>query len=133
MSAFKGYWYKLARVVRCQLDSFFYEKFMPGLEEILFSPRFARYIEIYTKKGVKEYVESEDFQNIICFILKECNVSPFKEIAEQLLGKEVEITVTVGMLTGVISEVGDDFLTLQESAGSVILLPFTSILSIREL
>ncbi|SFJ41038.1 MULTISPECIES: DUF2642 domain-containing protein [unclassified Bacillus (in: firmicutes)] len=132
MALFKS-WQKLARVIREQLDCFFYEKLMPALEEILFSSQFANYIEFYTKKGVKEYIESEEFQNIICLILKECNVSPFKEIAQQLLGKEVEITVTVGILTGVISQVGDDFLTLQESAGSIILLPFTSILSIREL
>ncbi|PHA02845.1 DUF2642 domain-containing protein [Bacillus pseudomycoides] len=132
MSLFKSYWHKLEHVVGRQLDCFFSEKFIPIMEGILFSPRFARYIEIYTKKGVAEYVESKEFQNIICSILKECNASPFKEIKEQLLGKEVEITVTVGSLTGVISQVGDDFLTLQESTGKIVLLSFTSILSIRE-
>lgn len=44
----------------------------------------------------------------------------------------MEITVTVGQLTGVIVAVGDDFLTLQEGAGTEVLLPFTSIISIKE-
>lgn len=64
--------------------------------------------------------------------LKKGNAPPFKEIVEQLLGTEIEIIVTVGQLTGVIFEVGDDFLTLQEAIGTQILLPFTSIISIRE-
>lgn len=64
--------------------------------------------------------------------LKKGNAPPFKEIVEQLLGKEIEIVVTVGKLTGVIFEVGDDFLTLQEAIGTQVLLPFTSIISIRE-
>ncbi|PEZ08638.1 DUF2642 domain-containing protein [Bacillus sp. AFS018417] len=132
MSLFKDYWRKFAHVVDKQLDCFLYKKFIPVMEEKLFSPRFARYIEVYTKKGVAEYIKSQEFQNIICFILKECNVSPFKEIAEQLLGKEVEITVTVGGLTGIIAQVGDDFLTLQELTGATISLPFSIIISIRE-
>lgn len=64
--------------------------------------------------------------------LKKGNAPPFKEIVEQLLGKEIEIVVTVGKLTGVIFEAGDDFLTLQEAIGTQVLLPFTSIISIRE-
>lgn len=64
--------------------------------------------------------------------LKKGNTPPFKEIVEQFLGKEIEIVVTVGKLTGVIFEVGDDFLTLQEAIGTQLLLPFTSIISIRE-
>ncbi|MFD0768407.1 DUF2642 domain-containing protein [Bacillus sp. CGMCC 1.60114] len=130
MPLFKYYWRKLASIVGRQLDCFFNEKVIPAVEGILFSPRFAKYIAIYTKKGVAEYLESQEFQNII---LKECSTSPFKKIAEQLLGKEVGITVTVGGLTGVILQVGEEFLTLQESTGAIILLPFTSILSIREI
>ncbi len=48
------------------------------------------------------------------------------------MGKNVEITVTVGQLTGVIVAIGDDFLTLQEGIGTEVLLPFTSIISIKE-
>ena len=64
--------------------------------------------------------------------MKECNISPFKEIAKQYLGENVEISVTVGQLTGVIVAVGDDFLTLQEGIGTEVLLPFTSIISMKE-
>ncbi len=73
-----------------------------------------------------------DFNLLFVTFLKECNTSPFKEIAKQYLGKNVEITVTVGQLTGVIVAVGDDFLTLQEGIGTEVLLPFISIISIKE-
>lgn len=105
---------------------------MPAVERLLFSQNFARFIQRNSKQATEEFIESSKFQSIICNILKECNTSPFKEIAEQYLGKNVEITVTVGQLTGVIVAVGDDFLILQEGIGTEVLLPFASIISIKE-
>ncbi|KFN03194.1 DUF2642 domain-containing protein [Bacillus clarus] len=132
MCSFKKYWNKLTRVFNRQLDYFLDNKLLPAVERILFSQNFAKFIRRNSKQATEEFIESSKFQSIICAILKECNTSPFKEIAEQLLGKEVEIVVTVGQLTGVIVEVGDDFLTLQEAIGTQVLLPFASIISIRE-
>ncbi|KAB2450794.1 DUF2642 domain-containing protein [Bacillus sp. CH126_4D] len=132
MCLFKKYWHKLSRLFNRQLSYFLDDKLLPAVERLLFSQNFARFIQRNSKKATEEFIESSQFQSIICNILKECNASPFKEIAKQYLGKNVEITVTVGQLTGVIVAVGDDFLTLQEGIGTEVLLPFTSIISIKE-
>ena len=124
MCLFGKYWKKLSRLFNRQLDYF--------LDNKLLSQNFARFIQRNSKQATEEFIESSRFQSIICNILKECNTSPFKEIAEQYLGKNVEITVTVGQLTGVIVAVGDDFLILQEGIGTEVLLPFASIVSIKE-
>ncbi|MBO1627279.1 MULTISPECIES: hypothetical protein [Bacillus] len=133
MCLFTGYWKRLETIFNRQLDYFLDRKLVPALEKILFSRKFSEFIQRSSKQATEEIIESNKFQSIICAILKECATSPFKEIAEQLLGKEVEIVTTVGQLTGVIIEVGDDFLTLQESIGTTVLLPFTSIISIYEI
>ncbi|MGI8359291.1 DUF2642 domain-containing protein [Bacillus cereus] len=132
MCLFRKYWHKLSRVFNRQLDYFLDNKLLPAVERLLFSQNFARFIQRNSKQATEEVIESSRFQSIICNILKECTTAPFKEIAEQYLGKNVEITVTVGQLTGVIVAVGDDFLTLQEGIGTEVLLPFTSIISIKE-
>ncbi|MBK0075665.1 DUF2642 domain-containing protein [Bacillus sp. S56] len=132
MCLFRKYWNKLSRLFNRQLDYFLDNKLLPAVERLLFSQNFARFIQRNSKQATEEVIESSRFQSIICNILKECTISPFKEIAEQYLGKNVEITVTVGQLTGVIVAVGDDFLTLQEGIGTEVLLPFTSIISIKE-
>ncbi len=132
MCLFGKYWKKLSRLFNRQLDYFLGNKLLPAVERLLFSQNFARFIQRNSKQATEEFIESSKFQSIICNILKECNTSPFKEIAEQYLGKNVEITVTVGQLTGVIVAVGDDFLILQEGIGTEVLLPFASIISIKE-
>ncbi|MDH4422696.1 DUF2642 domain-containing protein [Bacillus cereus] len=132
MCLFRKYWHKLSRLFNRQLNYFLDDKLMPAVERLLFSQNFARFIQRNSKQATEEFIESSQFQAIICNILKECSASPFKEIAQQYLNKNVEITVTVGQLTGVIVAVGDDFLTLQEGIGTKVLLPFTSIISIKE-
>lgn len=57
------------------------------MERLLFSQNFARFIQRNSKQATEEVIESSRFQSIICNILKECTTSPFKEIAEQYLGK----------------------------------------------
>ena len=128
MCLFKKYWHNLSRLFNRQWGYFVDDTLL----RLLFSQNFARFIQRNSKQATEEFIKSSQFQSIICNILKECNTSPFKEIAEQYLGKNVEITVTVGQLAGVIVAVGDDFLTLQEGIGTEILLPFTSIISIKE-
>ncbi|PGX10576.1 DUF2642 domain-containing protein [Bacillus sp. AFS033286] len=132
MCLFRKYWHKLSRLFNRQLNYFLDDKLKPAVERLLFSQNFARFIQRNSKQATEEFIESSQFQAIICNILKECSASPFKEIAQQYLNKNVEITVTVGQLTGVIVAVGDDFLTLQEGIGTKVLLPFTSIISIKE-
>ncbi|MFL0492775.1 MULTISPECIES: DUF2642 domain-containing protein [Bacillus] len=132
MCLFRKYWHKLSRLFNRQLNYFLDDKLMPAVERLLFSQNFARFIQRNSKQATEEFIESSQFQAIICNILKECSASPFKEIAQQYLNKNVEITVTVGQLTGVIVAVGDDFLTLQEGIRTKVLLPFTSIISIKE-
>lgn len=132
MCLFKKYWHKLSSLFNRQLDYFLDNKLLPAVERLLFSQNFARFIQRNSKQAIEEFIESSRFQSIICNILKECNTSPFKEIAKQYLGENVEITATVGQLTGGIVAVGDDFLTLQEGIGTEVLLPFTSIITIKE-
>ena len=60
---------------------------MPAVERLLFSQNFARFIQRNSKQATEEFIESSQFQAIICNILKECSASPFKEIAQQYLNK----------------------------------------------
>ena len=118
------------------------------LKRLLFSDRFAEFIRNNTKQAVAEVIYSQIFKHYLSSILteviysptfkdyllsiiKESQESPFKEIAEQYIGKEVVIETTAGPLEGVVTFVGDDYLELVESPTSTVLLPFTSIVTIQ--
>ncbi|WP_028399841.1 hypothetical protein [Ectobacillus panaciterrae] len=126
----KKYWKTLATIVECQLLKFYKKILQPALKKLLSSDELAAFIQLNMKQAVQEILVSEEFQELICFILKECSQSSFKGIAEELLNQEVEIITTAGTLSGVIVFVGEDYLTLQETLA--VMLPFNSIISVRE-
>lgn len=102
------------------------------IRDILFSNAFGEFIEKHTKEAVEEVLFSDEFREYLLSILEESEESPFKEIAEQYLNQEVVISTTVNMLTGTIVLVGDDYLVLEESSETTILLPFDSIIAIYQ-
>ena len=108
-----------------------YRRYVEKIKHLLFSNRFAEFIQENTKKAVEEVVYSDTFKEYVINIIKESQESPFKEIAEQYIGKEVVIETTAGPLEGVVIFVGDDYLELVESPTSTVLLPFTSIVTIQ--
>lgn len=108
-----------------------YRRYIEKIKHLLFSNRFAEFIQENTKKAVEEVVYSNTFKEYVISIIKESQESPFKEIAEQYIGKEVVIETTAGPLEGVVTFVGDDYLELVESPTSTVLLPFTSIVTIQ--
>ncbi|UOY91797.1 DUF2642 domain-containing protein [Ectobacillus sp. JY-23] len=124
MCFIRAYWCKLAKVFKQQLNQFF--------QGVLQGPEIAALIRNNTKTAVEEVIASSFFKETICAILQECQVSAFKEIAEQLLNQEVEITTTAGVLTGAIVLAESDYLELTEFTGTTILLPYNSIITIRE-
>ncbi|MCM3005260.1 DUF2642 domain-containing protein [Priestia koreensis] len=101
-------------------------------EKLLFSNRFGDFIEERTQKAVEDVVYSEPFKTYLLDVIKASQSSPFKEIAEQYLGERVEVVTTGGGIQGIVKEVGDDYLVLEESSTSVLIVPFTSVLTIQE-
>lgn len=70
MCLFKKYWHKLSRLFNRQLGYFLDDKLLPAVERLLFSQNFARFIQRNSKKATEEFIESSQFQSIICNILK---------------------------------------------------------------
>lgn len=56
--------------------------------------------------------------------------SNFGEIAEPFLQQNVELTTTGGTITGVLVEIGTDYVRIQETANSEVLVPFRNAISI---
>ncbi|MGC5324168.1 hypothetical protein [Brevibacillus sp. SYSU BS000544] len=56
--------------------------------------------------------------------------SNFGEIAREFLQQIVVLTTTGGTITGILVEIGTDFLRIQESPTSEVLIPFSSAISI---
>ncbi|MDT2046094.1 DUF2642 domain-containing protein [Priestia aryabhattai] len=109
-----------------------YYRLKKKIKRLLFSKRFGTFIENSTKKAVEEVVYSQRFRDYFIQLIREADVSPFKEIALQYLNEEVVISTVAGPLQGTVTEVGDDYLRLTESATSSVLLPFTSIITIQK-
>ncbi|MGF9889735.1 DUF2642 domain-containing protein [Priestia megaterium] len=118
------------------------------LKRLLFSNRFAKFIRNNTKQAfaeviysqifkgylssiLTEIIYSQTFKNYLLGIIEESRVSPFKEIASQYINQEVAIETTAGPLVGIVTVVGDDYLEIVESPTSTVLLPFTSINTIK--
>ncbi|MCF6797772.1 DUF2642 domain-containing protein [Priestia megaterium] len=108
-----------------------YRRYVEKIKHLLFSNRFAEFIQENTKKAVEDVVYSDTFREYVISIIKESQESPFKEIAEQYIGQEVVVETAAGPLEGVVTFVGDDYLELVESPTSTVLLPFTSIVTIQ--
>ncbi|BFJ01417.1 YuzF family protein [Priestia sp. Y58] len=108
-----------------------YRRYIEKIKHLLFSNQFAEFIQENIKKAVEEVVYSDTFKEYVISIIKESQESPFREIAEQYIGQEVVIETTAGSLEGVVTFVGGDYLELLESSTSMVLLPFTSIVTIQ--
>lgn len=77
------------------------------LIEVLYSPQFAEYLRsLFPGTG------------------------DFGEIARPFLNRDVTVTTTGGTVIGVLTEIGTDFVRIQESGNSQVLIPFYSAISI---
>ncbi|MGO0059404.1 DUF2642 domain-containing protein [Brevibacillus fluminis] len=77
------------------------------LESVLYSPQFAEYLTGILSPG-----------------------AGFGQIAREYLGQEVEITTTGGTVTGTLTEVNVDYVVVEESPNSQVIVPFSGAISI---
>lgn len=63
-------------------------------------------------------------------------VTPEDNIAEQLrelLNRPAQVTTTAGPVSGTVIEVGADYVILQETPTTIVIIPFSSIISVQPL
>jgi len=122
----------IAHFLEKQMELILEKHFLPKIEDILFSRKFARYIQQQTKHAIQEMSASDKPETSSCCFPKECAGVSFQMIAEEFLHQEAEVVTNSGVLKGVIIEVKEDYMRVQESPTVSVVLPFTSISSIRE-
>ncbi|WP_110113121.1 DUF2642 domain-containing protein [Bacillus sp. CGMCC 1.16541] len=108
-----------------------YKSLLHRIEQLLFSAKFGKWIQKRVKRVVEEVLFSDEFRSYLITIIQEAKKSPFKDIAEQYIGEQVEINTTAGLVRGMILTVDDDYLTVNESVNTTVIIPFRSIVSIR--
>jgi len=61
------------------------------------------------------------------------NDARIREIAEELVNEAVQVQTPAGAVSGTLVEVGDNFLTIQETPSTIVIVPFASVGTIRPL
>lgn len=122
----------MAHFLEKQMKLILEKYLLPKIEEILFSRKFARYIQQQTKQAIQEVYASDKLVDSSCDFPKECTGVSFRMIAEEFLHQEVEVVTNSDVLKGVIIEVQEDCMRVRESSAVSVVLPFASISSIRE-
>lgn len=122
----------MARFLEKQMKLILEKHLLPRIEDILFSRRFAQYVQQQTKQAIQEMYASDKLVASSCCFPKECTGISFRMIAEEFLHQEVEVVTNSDVLKGVIIEVKEDYMCLQEAPTVSVVLPFASISSIRE-
>lgn len=122
----------MARFLEKQMKLILEKYLLPKIEDILFSRKFARYIQQQMKQAIQEVYASDKLEDSSSYFQKECTGVSFRMIAEEFLHQEVEVVTNSDVLKGIIIEVQEDCMRLQESPAVSVVLPFASISSIRE-
>lgn len=122
----------MAHFLEKQMKLILEKYLLPKIEDILFSRKFARYIQQQTKQAIQEVYASDNLEGSSSHFPKEGTGVSFRMIAEEFLHQEVEVVTNSDVLKGIIIEVQEDCMRLQESPAISVVLPFASISSIRE-
>jgi hypothetical protein len=122
----------IAQFLEKQIKLILDKHLLPKIEDILFSQKFARYIQQQTKQAIQEMDASDKLAASSGSFPKEGIGVSFRMIAEEFLYQEAEVVTNSGVLKGVIIEVREDYMRLQETPTVSVVLPFASISSIRE-
>lgn len=121
----------VAHFLEKQMKDLLEKQLLPKIEDILFSERFARHIQEHLKQAVYE-CEADQTVHFSSVFSKERKIASFRMIAEEFLHEKAEVVTSSGVLQGVIIEVKEDYMRLREASDAIVLLPFTSISSIRK-
>lgn len=81
------------------------------------------------RRDFRRELYSERFYNFIGDAVRDPD--GWRRIAEEYLNQPVEVITTAGPLAGTLIRVGEDYLVLQESPTSQLIIPFHSITGIR--
>jgi hypothetical protein len=57
----------------------------------------------------------------------------FRDIAEEYVNKAVAVATTAGPVSGTLIRVGDNFMAVQETPNTILVIPFNSVTAIRQL
>lgn len=82
-----------------------------------------------TNQTVKTNLNSPEYAVFLQRTLGDLDPS-FAEVAKQYLNEEIELTTTGGVLTGIITEIGIDYLKFTETTGTDTLVPYNHISNI---
>jgi len=89
-------------------------------------------MESQIEDGLEDELYSERFANLLRSVLRGEELgNNFREIAEQFLNDDAEVVTNAGTISGVVIEVGDNYLILQETDSTIIIVPFENLISIR--
>lgn len=89
-------------------------------------------IDSQIEDGLEDELYSERFSNFLRSVLRgEQPSDNFREIAEQFLNDDAEVVTNAGTVSGVVTEVGEDYLILQETDSTIVIVPFGNLITIR--
>ncbi|KIL38459.1 hypothetical protein SD70_26180 [Gordoniibacillus kamchatkensis] len=85
------------------------------------------------RRDLRRELYSQKFSSFVGRAVENAHNAQFRDIARQYVNKSVVVTTTAGTVSGTVIRVADDFMAIQETRASQLLVPFRSTASIRPL
>ncbi len=83
------------------------------------------------RRDLRMELYSRRFANFIGTAVSDVDENEFRELALQYLNRAVALDTTAGTVSGTLTRVGTDFVAVQETPTTLLLIPFDSVTAIR--
>lgn len=88
-----------------------------------------------TRRSLRNYIYEQMYSEEFASFLRDAiaNNRRIRETFESLRNENVEVVTSAGPVNGTVTTVGEDYVVLQETAGTIIIIPFYSVISVQPL
>ncbi len=89
----------------------------------------------YTRRNLRRNLRRELYSDRFARFLRSAigGDEGIREIAQRLLNEAVQVSTTAGPVSGTLTEVGEDYLLIQETPSTIVVVPFRNIVSLQAL